>query len=65
MFNVNNYLLYALGVGHPALNKVFELSSGIGQFPCKLTGAGGGGCAITLLPSSNPPHINELRDALR
>lgn len=25
-------------------------------FPCKLTGAGGGGCGFALIPSSASPH---------
>ena len=40
-------MLCSLGVGHEELAKVYELSLGAG-YPCKLTGAGGGGCAITL-----------------
>eukprot|EP01038_Epipyxis_sp_PR26KG_P010637 gene10637-14284_t len=47
---LNHHLLCGLQVGHPALTKVVELSASEG-FACKLTGAGGGGCAITLLPS--------------
>lgn len=37
----------AIGVGHPSLTKVVGLSNSYG-YSCKLTGAGGGGCAITL-----------------
>ncbi|KAJ1412256.1 GHMP kinase [Ochromonadaceae sp. CCMP2298] len=46
---LNHGLLCALGVGHPALTAVVEASQALG-FPCKLTGAGGGGCAIILSP---------------
>ena len=48
LIRVNQGLLEALGVGHPALARVCEASNIVG-FPCKLTGAGGGGCAISLL----------------
>lgn len=51
LFRVNQDLLNAIGVGHPSLNSVTEHSRAQG-FACKLTGAGGGGCAITLLDNS-------------
>jgi len=62
LMNVNQGLLCALGVGHPALNRVVEASAKHGNMASKLTGAGGGGCAITLV--SNEEHLDELRDAL-
>lgn len=49
---INQYLLNSIGVGHPVLDKVVTLSAAYG-FTGKLTGAGGGGCAITLLPFTN------------
>lgn len=49
LMSMNHDLLNALGVGHPALTAVREASRSI-SCQCKLTGAGGGGCAITLLP---------------
>lgn len=36
-------------MSHPSLEAVVEASASEGM-SCKLTGAGGGGCAITLLP---------------
>ena len=51
LFRINQDLLNAIGVGHPSLNSVAEHSRAQG-FACKLTGAGGGGCAITLLDNS-------------
>jgi mevalonate kinase len=47
--NINHDLLCALGVGHPSLTAVRETSTSCGGRACKLTGAGGGGCAVTLL----------------
>ena len=53
LFNLNHHLLCALGVGHESLTSVHETSMSF-HCPCKLTGAGGGGCALTLLqPSDN------------
>lgn len=47
--NINHGLLSTLGVSHPRLERLRELiaESGVGWL--KLTGAGGGGCAIVLL----------------
>lgn len=49
LMSVNHGLLTALGVSHPKLERLRYLvdQSGVGW--TKLTGAGGGGCAITLL----------------
>ena len=46
---MNQALLQAVGVSHPALNAVCAAMAGAGLPGTKLTGAGGGGCAITLL----------------
>lgn len=51
LVSMNHHLLCALGVGHGALDEVHAASAALG-FACKLTGAGGGGCAITLLTSA-------------
>eukprot|EP01041_Mallomonas_annulata_P005142 gene5142-10278_t len=63
LFNVNHNLLCALGVGHSALTMVKEASMSLG-LACKLTGAGGGGCAMTLLDSKNDSKVGELRSNL-
>ncbi|XP_052868245.1 uncharacterized protein LOC128274177 [Anopheles cruzii] len=49
--NINNNLLRSLGVSHPALERIFQLAERHG-FDCKLTGAGGGGCAFMPLPAN-------------
>lgn len=46
---MNQHLLNAVGVGHAALDQVCTLAQGKG-LAAKLTGAGGGGCAIILIP---------------
>lgn len=47
--DINHNLLNAMGVGHPALNKIYNMAKEH-SCSCKLTGAGGGGCALILLP---------------
>lgn len=49
LVNINHGLLVALGVSHPALEKI-KIIGDLHQIgSTKLTGAGGGGCAITLV----------------
>jgi mevalonate kinase len=48
---MNNDLLCCIGVGHPALDKVVRVTGKLG-IKTKLTGAGGGGCAFSLIPNS-------------
>ncbi|RKF58797.1 Mevalonate kinase [Erysiphe neolycopersici] len=49
LMSLNHGLLVALGVSHPRLERLRELIDYEGLGWTKLTGAGGGGCAITLL----------------
>ena len=49
LVNINHGLLVALGVSHPSLEKVKIIGDSNGIGATKLTGAGGGGCAITLV----------------
>lgn len=58
--NINHELLCSLGVGHPSLTIVCQQSREAG-FASKLTGAGGGGCAITLLGSTVLNQTNTSR----
>ncbi|KAJ2156376.1 Mevalonate kinase [Coemansia sp. RSA 552] len=46
---LNHGLLTTLGVSHPSLERIREITAGYG-LASKLTGAGGGGCALTLVP---------------
>ena len=59
-FSINHSLLTALGVGHPSLTAVVEAANKSG-FACKLTGAGGGGCAIALLSSDAKDDVNLMQ----
>lgn len=49
LFGINHGLLLAIGVSHPALEKVRMVTDTYSIGATKLTGAGGGGCAITLI----------------
>lgn len=49
LININHGLLVALGVSHPSLEKIKIIADSHKIGATKLTGAGGGGCAITLL----------------
>lgn len=50
LMNMNQALLDALGVGHPAISKLILASRAAGAYGAKLTGAGGGGCIVALCP---------------
>lgn len=45
---MNHCLLSAMGVSHPSLEQVRAITSKHG-LKTKLTGAGGGGCAVTVI----------------
>ncbi|KAB8337077.1 hypothetical protein FH972_021381 [Carpinus fangiana] len=54
LVRANHGMLVALGVSHPRLERIKQLVDEAGLGWTKLTGAGGGGCVITLLAN----HIN-------
>nr|UJH41137.1 mevalonate kinase [Pardosa pseudoannulata] len=63
---MNQHLLNCLGVGHEKLSQIFDIAQ---QHSCsaKLTGAGGGGCAIVLLPPNveeDPSIVAKLKEGL-
>ena len=49
LVDINHHLLNACGVGHEAFEVIREITMKHG-LPSKITGAGGGGCAFTILP---------------
>uniref|UniRef100_A0A8C0BBK6 mevalonate kinase n=1 Tax=Buteo japonicus TaxID=224669 RepID=A0A8C0BBK6_9AVES len=48
LFDINQHHLNVIGVGHPSLDMLCRVTASHGLHS-KLTGAGGGGCGITLL----------------
>jgi mevalonate kinase len=57
LFDINQGLLDALGVNHPALSKLIWTARDAGALGAKLTGAGGGGCMIALASSTKALHV--------
>lgn len=49
LIDINQNILNAIGVGHESLDKIIDTGKEF-SFYSKLTGAGGGGCAFTLIP---------------
>ncbi|KAL2802983.1 ribosomal protein S5 domain 2-type protein [Aspergillus granulosus] len=67
---MNHGLLVSFGVSHPRIERVRELTGDGGIGWTKLTGAGGGGCTITILkPSSLAAEMSQalidLKETLR
>jgi mevalonate kinase len=65
LFRVNHGLLVSLGVSHPRLERIRELVDHTNIGWTKLTGAGGGGCAIILIrPDALPQTLQDLEEKL-
>ncbi|KAJ5471773.1 hypothetical protein N7530_009130 [Penicillium desertorum] len=65
LIGMNHGFLVALGVSHPRLERIRELVDYANIGWTKLTGAGGGGCAITLFrPDIEDQTIEELERKL-
>ena len=52
LIDFNQHLLQMLGVSHTSIDRICEITAKH-NFHTKLTGAGGGGCCITLLRPGN------------
>lgn len=57
LVRLNHGLLISMGVSHPALEEIGAVAKKLGLGNTKLTGAGGGGCAITLV--CDPTDLHE------
>ena len=65
LMGVTHGLLVALGVSHPKLERIRELVDIGGVGWTKLTGAGGGGCSLTVLkPDVKPKDLHDLESKL-
>ncbi|CCH60626.1 hypothetical protein TBLA_0D01180 [Henningerozyma blattae CBS 6284] len=49
LININQHLLQSINVSHPMIEKIIKLTNQFQIGYTKLTGAGGGGCTLTLL----------------
>ncbi|KAI9026918.1 ribosomal protein S5 domain 2-type protein [Hyaloraphidium curvatum] len=56
LVDMNHSLLSALGTSHPTLESVRSITARHG-LASKLTGGGGGGCALTLVPDGTPQDL--------
>lgn len=56
LIDLNHAALVACGVSHETLERVRRVTAKVGLHS-KLTGAGGGGCALTFIRSGTPPEI--------
>lgn len=66
LFRLNQHLLNALGVGHAAIDRIVQQTRDSHSLSSKLTGAGGGGCVITLLPvNMSATDVDHLKQQLR
>ncbi|XP_004379044.1 mevalonate kinase [Trichechus manatus latirostris] len=64
LIDMNQHHLNALGVGHASLDQLCRVTMAHGLHS-KLTGAGGGGCGITLLkPDVEQPAVEATKQAL-
>ncbi|NXS60979.1 KIME kinase, partial [Brachypteracias leptosomus] len=64
LFDINQHHLNVLGVGHPCLDRLCRVTASHGLHS-KLTGAGGGGCGITLLrPDTSPLAVEAAKQDL-
>ncbi|ODQ66187.1 mevalonate kinase, partial [Nadsonia fulvescens var. elongata DSM 6958] len=65
LFRINQGLLLSLGVSHPKLDQIRASATHYNIGETKLTGAGGGGCAITLVQSDTSPlALTQFREQL-
>ncbi|XP_072335578.1 mevalonate kinase isoform X2 [Scyliorhinus torazame] len=65
LIDINQHHLNVIGVGHPSLDRLCQLTATYGLHS-KLTGAGGGGCGLTLLrPDTSPSMVEASKRTLK
>ena len=63
LIRMNQGLLYSLDISNHKLNEIVNISNKY-NFPCKITGAGGGGCLFALISDDEnfKSYLNELNN---
>ncbi|SCV02561.1 LAME_0H02784g1_1 [Lachancea meyersii CBS 8951] len=65
LIRINHGLLVSLGVSHPGLEIIKALGDSMSIGTTKLTGAGGGGCALTILNrDASPEDVEKFKSIL-
>ncbi|XP_078277466.1 mevalonate kinase isoform X2 [Rhinoraja longicauda] len=65
LIDINQHHLNVIGVGHSSLDRICQVTAAYGLHS-KLTGAGGGGCGLTLLrPDTSPSVVEASKRALK
>ncbi|XP_069788828.1 mevalonate kinase [Narcine bancroftii] len=65
LIDINQHHLNVIGVGHSSLDRLCQVTATYGLHS-KLTGAGGGGCGLTLLrPDTSPSAVEASKLALK
>ncbi|XP_067862136.1 mevalonate kinase isoform X2 [Heptranchias perlo] len=65
LIDINKHHLNIIGVGHSSLDRLCQVTAAYGLHS-KLTGAGGGGCGLTLLrPDTSPTVVEASKRALK
>lgn len=62
LVRLNQHLLRCLDVSHPAIESVCRIADQY-DIATKLTGAGGGGCTISILPESSSDELKKALEA--
>ncbi len=64
LMNQNHNLLTRFSISTPAIDKVVQICKTEGSLGTKITGAGGGGCMLSLIDNSDPVIVNRLLERL-
>jgi mevalonate kinase len=64
LMNENHLLLKTLNLSNSIVDKIVKLCQGGGTFGTKITGAGGGGCVLSLINHDEQSLLNKLLEKL-